>query len=65
MKNLVIKLIKYLYYLSLIALFVLYLFPGSLIGYFFYGNLAKQPNLVDNPIAVSYTHLTLPTILLV
>ena len=56
MKNNVLKLIKYLYYFSLIALFVLYLFPGSLIGYFLYGDLSKQPNLVDNPIGTSINH---------
>ena len=57
MKNNVIKLIKYLYYFSLIALCILYLFPGSLIGYFLYGDLGKQPNLVDNPIGTSINHL--------
>ena len=57
MKNNVIKLIEYLYYFSLITLFTLYLFPGSLIGYFFYGDLGKQPNLVDNPIGTSINHL--------
>ena len=57
MKNNVIKLIEYLYYLSLMTLFILYLFPGSLIGYFFYGDLGKQPNLVDNPIGTSINHL--------
>ena len=57
MKNNVLKLIKYLYYFSLIALFILYLFPGSLIGYFLYGDLSKQPNLVDNPIGTSINHL--------
>ena len=57
MKNNVIKLIEYLYYFSLIALIILYLFPGSLIGYFFYGDLGKQPNLVDNPIGTSINHL--------
>ena len=41
MKNNVLKLIKYLYYFSLIALLILYLFPGSLIGYFFYGDFGK------------------------
>jgi len=56
MKNNVLKLIKYLYYFSLIALFILYLFPGSLIGYFLYGDLGKQPNLVDNPIGTSINH---------
>jgi len=56
MKNNVLKLIKYLYYLSLTALFILYLYPGSLIGYFLYGDLGKQPNIVDNPIGTSINH---------
>jgi len=56
MKNNVLKLIKYLYYLSLIALFILYLFPGSLIGYLFYGDFGKQPDLISNPIGTSINH---------
>ena len=57
MKNNVLKLIEYLYYFSLAALFILYLFPGSLIGYLLYADLGKQPNLVDNPIGTSINHL--------
>ncbi len=57
MKNNVLKMFKYLYYLSLIALLFLYLFPGSLIGFFLYGDLGKQPNLVSNPIGTSINHL--------
>ena len=56
MKNNVLKLIEYLYYFSLAALFILYLFPGSLIGYLFYGDFGKQPNIVDNPIGTSINH---------
>ncbi len=56
MKNIVLNLIKYLYYFSLIALLVLYLFPGSLIGYFLYEDLGKQPDLVSNPIGTSINH---------
>ena len=56
MKNNVLKLIKYLYYFSLIALFILYLFPGSLIGYFLYEDLGKQPNIVKSPIGTSINH---------
>ena len=51
------KVIKYTYYLSLIALLFLYLFPGSLIGFFLYGDLGKQPNLISNPIGTSINHL--------
>ena len=56
MKNNVLKMIKYLYYFSLMALFILYLFPGSLIGYFLYGDLSKQPNIVETPIGTSVNH---------
>ena len=45
MKNNIFEVIKYTYYLSLIVLLILYLFPGSLIGFFLYGDLGKQPNL--------------------
>ena len=57
MKNNVLKLIEYLYYFSLGALFILYLFPGSLIGYLLYEDLGKQPSLVDNLIGTSINHL--------
>ena len=56
MKNNVLKLIKYLYYFSLIALLILYLYPGSLIGYFFYGDFGKQPDLIPTPTGTSINH---------
>ena len=56
MKNNVLKLIKYFYYFSLIALLILYLFPGSLIGYLFYGDFGTQPDLISNPIGTSINH---------
>ena len=51
-----IRLIRYLYYFSLIGLFILYLFPGSLLGYFFYGDFERQPDLIPNPIGTSINH---------
>ena len=57
MKNTIFKLLEYSYYFSLFILFVLYLFPGSLIGYFLYGNLGRQPDLIPNPIGTSINHL--------
>ena len=56
MKNNILKFTIYLYYLSLIVLLVLYLYPGSIIGYFLYGNFGAQPNLVENPIGTSINH---------
>ena len=57
MKNTIFKLAEYIYYFSLLVLLILYLFPGSLIGYFLYGNLGQQPNLISNPIGTSINHL--------
>ena len=48
--------VRYLYYISLVGLLVLYLFPGSLIGYFLYGNLAQQLDIIPNPIGTSINH---------
>ena len=57
MKNTIFKLTQYVCYFSLLVLLILYLFPGSLIGYFLYGNYGQQPNLIDNPIGTSINHL--------
>ena len=57
MKNIFLSTSKYLFYLSFIMLLIVYLFPGSLIGYFLYGNLGKQPDFITNPIGTSINHL--------
>ena len=57
MKNTIFSSFKYLFYFSLIVLLILYLFPGSLIGYILYGNFGKQPDLISNPIGTSINHL--------
>jgi hypothetical protein len=57
MKNTIFKFLEYSYYFSLVILFILYLFPGSLIGFLLYDNLSKQPDLIPNPIGTSINHL--------
>ena len=51
-----IRIVRYLYNFSLAGLLILYLFPGSLIGYFFYGDLGKQPDMIPNPMGTSINH---------
>ena len=51
-----IRIIRYLYYFSLLGLLILYLFPGSLIGYFFYGDFHRQPDMIPNPMGTSINH---------
>ena len=50
------SIIRFTFYLSVIVLLVLYLFPGSLIGYFLYGDIGTQPNLITNPKGTSINH---------
>ena len=57
MKNNIFFYVKYLFYFSFIILLILYLFPGSLIGFFLYGDLKRQPDLISNPLGTSINHL--------
>ena len=57
MKNIIFPTSKVLFYFSFIILLIIYLFPGSLIGFFLYGDLVKQPNFISNPIGTSINHL--------
>ena len=51
-----IRLVRYLYYFSLAGLLILYIFPGSLIGYFLYGDFSRQPDMIPNPMGTSINH---------
>ena len=55
MKNNVLKVDKISLLLLLIALLILYLFPGSLIGYFFM-EILQQPNPIPNPTVTLINH---------
>ena len=48
--------ITYSYYFILFSLIFLYLFPGSLLGYLFYGDFGKQPQLVPNYLGSFINH---------
>ena len=48
--------LKIIFYISIAALILLSLFPGSLLGLFFYGDLGQQPNLIKNPYGTAINH---------
>ena len=52
-----ISLVRYLYYFSLLGLFIIYFFPGSIIGCFIYKDCQIQPDLIPNPLGTSINHL--------
>ena len=51
-----IKFLKYIFHISVLFLIIISLYPGSLLGYFFYNDLSRQPNLVANPFGTSINH---------
>ena len=51
-----IRIVRYLYYFSFIGLLILYLFPGSLIGYFLYGDFVKTTRFYSKSIRASINH---------
>ena len=51
-----IKFLKYIFHISVLFLIIISLYPGSLLGYFFYGDLSQQPNLVENPFGTTVNH---------
>ena len=54
--NKMIMLLKFIFYISLSLLIIISLYPGSLIGYFLYGNLGQQPDLISNPFGITINH---------
>ena len=54
--NKVISLLKFIFHISVLFLIIISLFPGSLLGYFLYDDLSRQPNLLDNPFGTAINH---------
>ena len=51
-----ILIFKYIFHFSALFLIVISLWPGSLLGFLFYGDLGLQPNLVENPFGTTINH---------
>ena len=52
----VISFLKFIFHTSILLLIIISLFPGSLLGFFLYNDLGKQPNLIDNPFGTAINH---------
>ena len=50
------KFLKISFYISNLILIIFYLFPGSILGCFFYNDCNIQPEIIDN-FFVSFNHL--------
>ena len=47
---------KFIFHISVLFLIIISLYPGSLLGYFLYGYLCQQPNLIQNPFGTTINH---------
>ena len=54
--NKIIIFLKSIFYVSILFLIILSLYPGSLIGLLLYNDLGHQPNLFQNPFDASINH---------
>ena len=52
----VVSFLKFIFYISILFLIIISLFPGSLLGFFLYNDLSRQPNLIANPFGTAINH---------
>jgi len=50
------KFFKSVFLVSVLFLIIISLFPGSLLGYFFYADFGKQPDFIKNPYGTTINH---------
>ena len=52
----VISFLKFIFHISILLLIIISLFPGSLLGFFLYDDLSRQPNLIAHPLGTTINH---------
>ena len=51
-----IKILRFIFHISVLFLIIISLWPGSLLGYLFYSDWSQQPNLIQNPFGTTINH---------
>ena len=51
-----ISFLKFIFHISIPFLIIISLFPGSLLGFFLYDDLSRQPELIKNPFGTTINH---------
>ena len=52
----IISFLKFIFHTSMLFLIIISLFPGSLLGFFLYNDLGRQPILIDSSFGTSINH---------
>jgi VanZ family protein len=50
------KILKSIFHISVLFLIIISLWPGSLLGFLFYGDWGRQPDLIKNPFGTTINH---------
>ena len=50
------KILKSIFHISVLFLIIISLWPGSLLGFLFYGDWGQQPDLIKNPFGTTINH---------
>ena len=50
------KILKSIFHFSVLFLIIISLWPGSLLGFLFYDDWGRQPDLIDNPFGTTINH---------
>ena len=50
------KILKSIFHFSVLFLIIISLWPGSLLGFLFYGDWGQQPDLIKNPFGTTINH---------
>ena len=51
-----IRILISIFHISILFLIIISLWPGSLLGYLFYGDWGQQPDLIQNPFGTTINH---------
>ena len=52
----IVSFLKLIFHSSILFLIIISLFPGSLLGLMFYGDISKQPDLIPEAFGISINH---------
>jgi len=50
------KFLKFIFHISVLFLIIISLWPGSLLGFLFYNDWGRQPDLIENPAGTAINH---------
>ena len=51
-----VKILKFIFHISVLLLIIISLWPGSLLGFLLYGSWQLQPDIIENPYGTTINH---------